>query len=77
MVICLERADPLGVWYMMFTCIFVNFPYGVQGHVLYLIVSIPDLCLLPFFLNYAHLVFLVLVVAFRMVNQTVKEVKVT
>ena len=28
---------------------FITFPFGVLGQVLYLIVSIPDLCLLPNF----------------------------
>ena len=28
---------------------FVTFPYGILGQVWYLIVSIPDLCLLPYF----------------------------
>ena len=30
-------------------CVFGTFPYGVSGQVWYLIVSIPDLCLLLFF----------------------------
>ena len=34
---------------MMFSCIFVTFHYGVRDQVWYLIVSIPDLCLLPYF----------------------------
>ena len=36
-----------------FMCIFVTFPYGVLGQVLYLIVtvSIPDLCLFSYFYN--------------------------
>ena len=29
--------------------IFVNFPFGVLGQVWYLIVSIPDICLLTYF----------------------------
>ena len=33
----------------MFSCGFVPFPYGVLGQVWCLIVSIPDLCLLPYF----------------------------
>ena len=33
----------------MFSCVFVTFPYGVPGYVWYLIVSIPDLCLLLYF----------------------------
>ena len=32
-----------------FSCIFVTSPYGVLGQVWYLIVSIPVLCLLPYF----------------------------
>ena len=31
------------------SCVFVIFPYGVLGQVWYLIVKIPDLCLLPYF----------------------------
>ena len=31
------------------SCVFVTFPYGVLGQVWYLIVSIPDLCLLSYF----------------------------
>ena len=33
---------------IMFSCVFVTFPYGLLGQVWYLIVSIPDLCLLTF-----------------------------
>ena len=35
------------VW--CFSCVFVNFPYGVSGQVWHLIVSIPDLCHLLYF----------------------------
>ena len=44
-----ERAEPLALLYVMFSCVFVTFPCGVFGQVWYLIiiVSIPDLCLLP------------------------------
>ena len=35
------------VW--CFSCVLVTFPYGVLGQVWYLIVSIPDLFLLPYF----------------------------
>ena len=42
-VTCWERADLLVLFYVMFSCVFVTFPYGVLGQVLYLIVSIPDL----------------------------------
>ena len=34
---------------MMFSFVFATFPYGVLGQVGYLIVSIPDRCLIPFF----------------------------
>ena len=33
----------------MFSCLFVTFPYGGLGQVWYLIVSIPDHCLFPYF----------------------------
>ena len=45
MVTCWERADLLAFLYVMFLC-FVTFPYGVLRKVWYLILSIPDLCLL-------------------------------
>ena len=34
--------------FVMFSCVFVTFPYGDRGQVWYLIVSIPYLCLLPY-----------------------------
>ena len=40
------RADLLALLYVMLSCVFVTFPYDILGHVWYLIVSIPDLCLL-------------------------------
>ena len=40
---CWEGADPLALLYVMFSCVFVTFPYGVLGQVWYLIVSIPFL----------------------------------
>ena len=48
-VTCWERANLLALLYVMFSCVFVTFPCGVLGQVWYLIVSIPDLCLLPHF----------------------------
>ena len=41
-----ERADLLALLFVVFSCVFVNFPYGVPGqiHVKYLVVYIPDLC---------------------------------
>ena len=50
MVTCWERANLLALLCVMFFfCIFVTFPCGVLGQVWYLIVSIPDLCILPYF----------------------------
>ena len=48
-VTCLERANLMALLYVMFSCIFVTFSCGVLGQVWYLIVSIPDLCLLIYF----------------------------
>ena len=39
-VICWEKADLLALLCVMFSCVFVTFPYGVLGQVWYLIVSI-------------------------------------
>ena len=33
----------------MFSCVFVTFPFGVLGRAWYLVVSIPDLSLFPYF----------------------------
>ena len=46
---CWERIGLLALLYVMLSCVFVTFQYGVLGQVWYLIVSIPDLCLLPYF----------------------------
>ena len=35
--------------FVMFNCVFVTFPCDTLGHVWYLIVSIPDLCQLSYF----------------------------
>ena len=48
-ITCLERADLLALLYVMFSCGFVTFPYDVLCQVWYLVVSIPDLCLLSYF----------------------------
>ena len=40
-----------GEMYVMFSCVFVTFPCGVLGKVWYLIVSIPDLCLLSYYVQ--------------------------
>ena len=43
---CLEKVDLLALLSGVFSCVFVTFPWGSFGQVWYLIVSIPDLCLL-------------------------------
>ena len=48
-VIDWERADLLALLYVMFSCVFVTFTYGILGQVWYLIISIPDICLLLYF----------------------------
>ena len=47
-----ERADLLAPLYVMLSCCcfyHLSIPYRVLGHVWYLIVSIPDLCILLYF----------------------------
>ena len=44
-----EKADLMALLYVMFYCVFITLPYGVLGQVWYLIVLIPDICLLPYF----------------------------
>ena len=46
---CWEKADLLALLCVLFVCVFVTIPNGVQGQVTYLIVSIPDICLLTYF----------------------------
>ena len=42
-----ERTDLIGAHlYMMLSCVFVTFPYGVLGQLRYLIVLMPNLCCL-------------------------------
>ena len=48
LVTCWEGADLLALLCLMFSCVFVTSPYGVSGQVWYLIVLIPDICLLPY-----------------------------
>ena len=50
-ITCWERANLLDFLYVMFSCVFVTFPCGVLGQVWYLIVSIPDLCLLTYIVD--------------------------
>ena len=49
----LPLGSPVHV-YLTFCCVFVAFPYGALGQLWYLIVSIPDLCLLPYFKRKHH-----------------------
>ena len=44
-----KKADLLALMYVMFSYVFVTLSYGVLGQVWYLIVSIPDVCLLSYF----------------------------
>ena len=48
-VTCWERPGSLALLCVMFSCVFVTFPCGVLGQVWYLIVTIRDFCLLPYF----------------------------
>ena len=51
--------------FVMFNCDCVTLACGILGHVWYLIVSIPDLCLLSYFKNYAKKSFWVGVVSLK------------
>ena len=51
MVTYWERADFFAPMYVMSSCVFVTFPYDILGQVWHLLVSIPDLCLLPYFFS--------------------------
>ena len=46
---CYKMVDLLALLYVMFTCIFVTFLYGVLGQVWFLIASISDLLLFSYF----------------------------
>ena len=46
-VTCLKRANLLALLYVIFSCVFITFPCGVLGQEWCLIVSIPDICILP------------------------------
>ena len=48
-VVTWEKADLLARLYVKFSCVFVTFTCSVLGQVWYLIVLIPDLCLLNFY----------------------------
>ena len=46
MVACLEMADLLALLFVMFYFVFVTSPCGVLGQVWFVVVLIPDFCLL-------------------------------
>ena len=46
-----ERADLLALLCVVFSCIFVTFPYDVLGQVWYLVALNPDLCLPLYYHN--------------------------
>ena len=52
--LCSPAGKGLTSWlsFVVSNCVFVTFPFGILGQVWYLIVSIPDLCILTFF--YLH-----------------------
>ena len=43
---CWEMANPLALLCVVFYCVYVTYHYGVPGQVWYLIILIPDICLL-------------------------------
>ena len=45
------KGLPSWLLFVMFICVFVTFPCGILGQVWYLIVSIPDLRHLSYFVN--------------------------
>ena len=49
-----ERADLLALLCVVFSCIFVIFPYGVPGQAWNLIISIPDLYLPLYYSNFSR-----------------------
>ena len=48
-VTCWERTDLFALFCVVFSSVSVTFPYGVLVQVWYLIVMIPDLCILLYF----------------------------
>ena len=57
---CWERADLLAFLYVLFSCVFVTFPYGILDQVWYFIESISDTCLHPnlYYISYMHIIML-------------------
>ena len=54
-VTCWDKADFLALSYVMFSCVFVTFPYDVLGKVWHLIVLIPDIFHLVYFDLYIYI----------------------
>ena len=50
-VICWVRAGLLLLLRVMFSSVFVTFPFGVLGQVWYLILTVPDICLLSYLVS--------------------------
>ena len=50
----LDKADLLALLCVKFSCAFVTFSYGFLGLIWYLVVLIPDLCLLPCYKPNSH-----------------------
>ena len=50
-VTCWERDDLLALLCVMFSCVLSLAHNGILGKVLYLIISIPDLCLFRYLVN--------------------------
>ena len=63
--LCSPAGKGLTFWllFVMFNCVFVTFPCGILGQVWYLIVSIPNLCHISYYvflcLLLSHMVSLV------------------
>ena len=65
-VTCWERADLLALLHVMFYCVLVTLPCGVLGQMCCLIVSIPDLCLLSYFIMFYVTCTVIFVIFFHM-----------
>ena len=53
-VTCCERADLLSLLHVMFSCVFITFPNDALDQLWYLIMLIPDLRLLPYFVCHTN-----------------------
>ena len=71
LVTCWERAGLLAFICVMFSCVFLTFPYDVMDQVWCLIVSIPDICLLPYFQMFV--ITLLIVIFAKNTKQNIKS----